>query len=177
MYIFYIIQILTGVKSNIDYISSRGTKNCPTRSGGQYIRPKGANIINVARKHSQHLFCYMKKQTKNQERIWKQIDVIFLAQHRVHEFSFAQSSFPKYRRHQKVTGDIPLSVGTRLKMFYLILLHNNSQIHIPVMITNHRIARPLFCLPWLIAYCDVTLFWSREGLFTSPFTNQQIRGE
>ena len=25
---------------------------------------QGTNIINVARKHSQHLFCYMKKQTK-----------------------------------------------------------------------------------------------------------------
>lgn len=32
--------------------------------GIDYIRPKGANIINVARKHNHYLFYYMKKQTK-----------------------------------------------------------------------------------------------------------------
>lgn len=42
----------------------RGTKYCPTQSGGKYIRPMGVEIINVAWKHSQHLLCYMKKQTK-----------------------------------------------------------------------------------------------------------------
>lgn len=111
----------------------------------------------------------MKKPTKNQERIWKQIDVIFLAQHRVHEFSFAQSSFPKYRRHQKVTGDIPLSVGTRLKIFYLILLHNNSQIHIPVMITNHRFARPLFtCLDWLPIMTSPSFWVAKVYLYHHP---------
>lgn len=40
-------QILTGVEDNIDYISPRGPKYCPPRSGGQYIRPKGDNISNV----------------------------------------------------------------------------------------------------------------------------------
>lgn len=44
---YHILQILTGVEGNIDYISRRET----TRSGGQCNRPKMANIINVARKH------------------------------------------------------------------------------------------------------------------------------
>lgn len=52
---------MTGVEGSIDYISPRGTKYCPTRSGGQDIRPKGANIIIVARKHSQPFICFMKK--------------------------------------------------------------------------------------------------------------------
>lgn len=69
--------------------------SCPMWSEGQYIRPKEANIINVARQLSQHLFCYTKEQTRNQERIWNQSVVIFLAQHRNHEFNFAPSSFLK----------------------------------------------------------------------------------
>lgn len=37
----------------------------------EIFRPSGANtcIINVARRHSQHLFCDMKKLTKNQYRV------------------------------------------------------------------------------------------------------------
>lgn len=73
----FVIQILTGVEVNIDYLSPRGTKYCSTRSGGNLFVPKGANIINLVRKHYQHLFCYMMNHTKNQERIWKQIVEIF----------------------------------------------------------------------------------------------------
>lgn len=49
---------------NFDYISSRGMKYCLTQSGGNIFCPTGANIIKVARKYSQHLFCDVKKQTK-----------------------------------------------------------------------------------------------------------------
>lgn len=48
------------------------------------------------RKHKHNLVCNMKKQTKNQARIRKHIAVIFSASHRIHEFNFAPSSFPKY---------------------------------------------------------------------------------
>lgn len=33
------------------------------------FRPSGANILNVAQKHSQHLFYYMKKKPQNQKRV------------------------------------------------------------------------------------------------------------
>lgn len=60
------LTVLTGVEGNtIDFISPWGMKYCPTWSQGQYIRPKGANIIIVARKHSQPFICFMKK-TPNQ---------------------------------------------------------------------------------------------------------------
>lgn len=97
----------------------------------------------------------------------------FSAQHNIRDFNFAQS-FLKHCRHQ--TCDIQSPVGTKLQMFYPNLLISNSQILISVRIANRRIAHPLFTrLPWLIAYYDITLFWSREELFTSPITNQQIR--
>lgn len=36
-----VMQILTGVEGNSNYISPRGTKYWPTRSEGQYFPPKG----------------------------------------------------------------------------------------------------------------------------------------
>lgn len=52
--------ILTCTECNTDNISPRKTKYSPTQ---------GANIINVDLSPGQTLFCYIKKKTKNQERI------------------------------------------------------------------------------------------------------------
>lgn len=45
-------------------------------------------MINVTRQHRQHWFLYMKTQTKNQEKIRKQIAAIFSALHITHEVNF-----------------------------------------------------------------------------------------
>lgn len=45
-------------------------------------------MINVTRQHRQHLFLYMKTQTKNQEKIRKQNAAIFSALLRTHEINF-----------------------------------------------------------------------------------------
>lgn len=93
--LFNIIQILTGVQFNIDYVSPRGRKYCATRSGGQYIRPEGGNIINVAWKDSQLLFCYMKKQTNKQTKniglktYCRKLHVSFSVRYKIHEFNSA----------------------------------------------------------------------------------------
>lgn len=97
-------------------------ENFPTRSGGQSIRPNGANIINVGRKHNQHLFCYMKKKTKPNKQDLKTDHPNFSVQYRIHEYNFARSLFLKYRRHQVVTVDLPTPIEIKPQIFYLIFL-------------------------------------------------------
>lgn len=104
----------------------------------------------------------------------QQIDVIFSAQHKIPEFNFARSLFPRHCWYQAVTGNIPPPAGDKLHILYLILLYSDSQILVSV------VRKPFYCasvvyLPRLIDYYDVTL--SREKLFTSPFKNQQIRSD
>lgn len=105
-----------------------------------------------------------------------------------HEISFVQSSLPKYCRPQTVTGDVPPPVHIKLQIFYLILRHRTLQILISVMIASLALRVRcffVFCffwvffIDWLTAYYmyDVILFWSRDDLLTSPFTNQQMRSE
>lgn len=77
-----IYQYWLALSCNIDNISPRKTKYCP---------PQGANIINVALNSGQNLFCYIKKQTKYQERIVI-TNLILLKVH-----------FKKYFLHQTVT--------------------------------------------------------------------------
>lgn len=85
---FYCIQILiAGVEGNIDYMSSWGTKYCPTRRKGQYIVPRGLILLMLPEKwkHSQNLFFYMKKQTKNEENfenklpLFSQLNIEFMS--------------------------------------------------------------------------------------------------
>lgn len=59
------VQIMTAFSDNIDYISPWGTKYIARREvEGNIFVPMGATIINVARKHNQQLFCYIKHETK-----------------------------------------------------------------------------------------------------------------
>lgn len=97
------------------------------------------NICSIISKNNQTIF---------QERFYKQIAVIFLAQHRNHKYNFAQSSFPIYPRQKTVSVNIPHSIGIMLQIFYRILLLNNLKILVSVMLLNPHIV--LFtCFNWM----------------------------
>lgn len=105
VYIVNVIQMLTGVEGNINYISASERRNI-ARNEGQYIRPKWANMINAA-KNSQRLFCCMKPPspyTKSRKGLKTNRRNFLSPISRIHEFIIMPRPFPKYIRHQTVSG-------------------------------------------------------------------------
>lgn len=83
---------LQGLKVTLIIWAPEGQNIARHVEEGNIYRPEGANLINVARKHSQNLFCYMKKQTKNEENfenklpLFSQLNIEFMSSilHPVH---------------------------------------------------------------------------------------------
>lgn len=59
---------------------------------------------------------------------------------------------------QTVTSDTPIPVEIKKQMFYLVLLHSNSQIFIFFMLANRHIACPLFTCFYLFPVMTSTCF-------------------
>lgn len=76
----------------------------------------GTNIIYVARKYSQQLFCYMKIQTKNEKKMYG-----FENRRR----KFLDSTQNSRIQFFGIKGSLVITttIGTRLNVFYLILLY------------------------------------------------------
>lgn len=88
------------MRTTLIRLAPEGRNIVQSEANGNIFVSNEVSITNVARKHSQH--CLFYKEGKN---------FLSIAQHRIYQLNFALYPFPKYIRHQLLSGAILVLVS------------------------------------------------------------------